>query len=115
MTNINQVNAQFSNLSGTEESNWITGESTAIISTVDADGDYTPNRRIVLSELGTLHGAFAYDGDFDTFPHEEFEKFRDEVVVELDDIAAEIAAAAGLRLTDGGAADGQIFWNLAAK
>lgn len=97
---IAKINAQFVNLTTTDDGDFITGNSVAIISTIDADGDYTEVRQIKLSELA------ADNGDFDNF--------RDDVIEALAVIAASMAAENGQTIidTDG---DEQVFWTVSAS
>ena len=96
MTNtITRINAQFSNLVALRDGEYLTGDSVATISTINAEDSYTVVRSIRLGDIAED------DGDHDNF--------RDAVNETLSDIAGEIAAQHGLAIidTDG---DEQTFW-----
>ncbi|WP_156109787.1 hypothetical protein [Cryobacterium sp. MLB-32] len=93
-----RINARFTGLSRLVTGDFITGDSLAIISTVDADDAYTEVRRVKLDDIATDHG--------------DFDSFRDEVVGALGHIADEIAATAGLTIT-GHTGHDEVFWTAA--
>lgn len=93
-----RISARFIGLSRLVTGDFVTGDSTAIISTVAADDTYTEVRRVKLNDIATDHG--------------DFDSFRDEVVQALGHVADEIAAAAGLTVT-GHTGHDELFWTAA--
>jgi len=93
-----RITARFAGVSRLVTGDFITGDSIAIVSTVDAADTYSEMRRVKLEDIATDHG--------------DFDSFRDEVVQALGHVADEIAATAGLTVT-GHTGHEELFWTVA--
>ena len=101
---IKAINAHFIGVTETDDGDFITADSVAVISTVDDDDQYTevlrlPASDVVAAEEFTLDPA-------------EYDIVFDRIVDELNDTVVEYATENGLVITGRDSAD-EFFWDVA--
>ena len=103
---ITKINALISNLTTTEDGEFITAASVITMSTIDTDDRY--------KVAGTWSVAdFAPESDFADFA--DYEEAVEFIVGELNFQAGEIARVNGLKITGSSDGDGQFFWTVSAS
>ena len=102
-TQITKINVQITNLTTTEEGEFITAASVITMSTVDADDCYTAIRRWSAAD-------FAPEAAFT-----DYANAVDFIVEELNSAAGEVARLNGLTITGQSDGDGQFFWTVSAS
>ena len=101
---VKRINAHFIGVTETDDGDFITADSVAVISTVDEDDQYTEILRLPASDV-IPEEEFTLDPD-------EYDILFDRIVDELNDTVVEYAAENGLMITGQDSAD-QFFWDVA--
>jgi hypothetical protein len=101
---VKAINAHFTGVTETDDGDFITADSVAVISTVDEDDQYTEVLRLAASDVIPAE-EFTLDPD-------EYDILFDRIVDELNDTVVEYATDNGLVITGRDSAD-QFFWDVA--
>ena len=102
-TQITKINVQITNLTTTEDGEFITAASVITMSTINADDCYTAIRRWSAAD-------FAPEAAFT-----DYANAVDFIVEELNSAAGEVARLNGLTITGQSDGDGQFFWTVSAS
>ena len=100
MTQFTKINATITNLTITEDGEFITANSVIVMSTIDTDDLYT------ITKWGSVTD-FAPGVDFN-----DYANAVDFIVEELNGAAEEVARERGLTITGQSDGDGQFFWTV---
>jgi hypothetical protein len=98
------INAHFTGVTETDDGDFLTAESVAVISTVDADDQYREVLRLAASDVISAE-EFTLDPT-------EYDILFDRIVDELNNTVLEYAKDNGLMITGRSSAD-QFFWDVA--
>jgi len=101
---VKRINAYFTGVTETDEGDFLTEDSVAVISTVDEDDQYTEVLRLAASDVIPVV-EFTLDPD-------EYDIIFDRIVDELDSTVEEYTTDNGLMITGRDAVD-QFFWDVA--
>ena len=101
---VKRINAYFTGVTETDDGDFLTGDSVAVISTVDENEEYTEVLRLAASDVVRAE-------EF-TFESDEYDVLFTRIVDELDDTVEEYAQANGLVIT-GRDSDDQFSWEVA--
>jgi hypothetical protein len=101
---VKRINAYFTGVTETDDGDFLTADSVAVISIVDEDDQYTEVLRLPASDVISA-------GEF-TFDRAEYDILFDRIVDELNNTVVEYAKDNGLRIIGRDSAD-QFFWDVA--
>lgn len=101
---VKRINAYFTGVTETDDGDFLTADSIAVISTVDENDEYTEVLRLAASDVIRAE-EFTFDSD-------EYDILFDRIVDELDDTVEEYARDNGLVIT-GRDSDAEFFWDVA--
>lgn len=101
---VKRINAYFTGVTETDDGDFLTADSVAVISTVDDDDQYTEVLRLPASDVIPA-GEFTLDVT-------EYDSLFNRIVDELNNSVVEYATGNGLTITGRDSAD-QFFWDVA--
>ncbi|SDL09432.1 hypothetical protein SAMN05216282_1287 [Cryobacterium psychrotolerans] len=101
---LKRINAYFTGVTETDDGDFLTWDSVAVISTIDEQDQYTEVARLPASDVIRAE-EFTFDSD-------EYDILFDRIVDELDSTVEEYAQDNGLTIT-GRDSDDQFFWDVA--
>jgi hypothetical protein len=101
---VKRINAYFTGVTETDDGDFLTADSVAVISTVDEDDQYTEVLRLPASDVIPA-GEFTLDVT-------EYDSLFNRIVDELNNSVVEYATDNGLTITGRDSAD-QFFWDVA--
>lgn len=100
---VKRINAYFTGVTETDDGDFLTADSVAVISTVDDDDQYTEVLRLPASDV--------IPADEFTLDPDEYDILFDRIVDELDSTVEEYATDNGLMITGRDSID-QFFWEV---
>ncbi|MEO6200819.1 MAG: hypothetical protein ABIX44_06615 [Cryobacterium sp.] len=101
---VTRITAYFIGVTETDEGDFLTADSVAVINTVDEDDQYTEVLRLAASDV--------IPAEEFTFDSEEYDILFDRIVDELDSTVEDYATDNGLMITGRDGVD-QFFWDVA--
>jgi hypothetical protein len=101
---VKRINAHFTGITETDDGNFLTADSIAVISAVDADDQYREILRLPASDV--------IPAEEFTLDPTEYDNLFDRIVDELNNTVVEYAKDNGLMITGRDRAD-QFFWDVA--